>query len=137
MRTFLCFALFVAIALIVLAAAAPRVFDREVARAVVAAGVICTAAGLVAVAPPAWLVPRHPEYSMAAGMAAMGIRLFLTLAGGWAYLKFSAPPRAAFMNAMVACYLVLLAAETAVTMSLVRRYACGAGGGKRGSRPSA
>ena len=122
MRTLLWFALLALLGLVAAALVAPRVAGPDSASAVVAAAVICVATGLIALLPAAIVAPRYPDYLMQAGLAAMLIRLSLTLGVGAAYLRWYAPPRAVFMSAMVVAYLVLLAFETWAIVRLVKQY---------------
>lgn len=100
---------------------APQFTDAATAKAIVAAASICTGAGVLAMMPPLFAVGWQPDYLVQAGLAMMAIRLFLTLAVGWVYLRMASPPENAFYLAMVVCYLVGLGVETALTVSLVRR----------------
>ena len=111
-----------AMALAAVALAAPRMTDAETASAWIAAAVICATTGIVALAPAGWLAPRHPTYLLEAGLAAIVLRLFGTLAAGFVYLRGAAPPKWAFLNALVVFYLVSLAADTLVTVRLAGRY---------------
>jgi hypothetical protein len=121
-RTLLWFSLFGVIGLVVVIVAAPRLFEPPGASAVIAAAVICVVAGLIAMVPPALVAPRWGDYLMHAGLAAMLIRLFLTLGAGAVYYKVYAPPSSTFMGAIVVFYLVLLAYETGVTIRLVKQH---------------
>ena len=121
-RTLLGFSLAAAAVLGAVILIAPRLAEPAAASAVIAAASICLAVGVVAMVPPALVTPRYPDYLMQAAMGAMIIRLFVTLAVGALYLRMYDPPRAAFMNAMVVCYLALLASETVITLRMVKEH---------------
>ncbi len=122
MRTLVWFSLGGLLALGAVVVAAPRMASPEQASAMIAAAAICLSAGLIAMIPPAVVAARWTDYIIQAGMAAMVVRLFLTLGLGLLYLKWYAPPMSTFLTAMVICYLLLLAVETGVTISLVKRH---------------
>lgn len=122
MRTLLGFTLTAAAVLGAVILIAPRLAEPADASAVIAAASICLAVGVVAMVPPAVVAPRYPDYLMQAAMGAMIIRLFLTLAVGALYLRMYSPPRAVYMNAMVVCYLTLLASETVITLRMVKEH---------------
>ena len=122
MRTLCWFSLGGLLALGTMVVVAPRMAGPEQASAMIAATAICLSAGLIALIPPAVVVPRWTEYAIQAGMAAMVVRLFLTLGLGLLYQKWYAPPMSTFLTTMVICYLLLLVVETGVTISLVKRH---------------
>lgn len=101
---------------------APRFTTAAKASAVLAAGVICLSAAAVALLPVVLVGPRYPDYLMQAGLGAMLLRLFLTLAVGAWYLWAKQPPRMTFMMSAVGFYLAALAAETWIAIDSVRRY---------------
>lgn len=101
---------------------APRLTTGAKASAVTAAAVICYASAIVALLPVVLVGPRYPDYLMQAGLGAMGLRMFLTLAVGAWYLWEKQPPRMTFMMSVVVFYLVALAAETWIAIDSVRRY---------------
>lgn len=99
----------------------PRLASPLKAEAIVAAMVICVGAGWLAMLPPLLVAGKQAEYLMGAGLAMILIRLFVTLGLGFAYLRWADPEYAAFVTAMVVCYLTLLVAETGVTALMARR----------------
>lgn len=100
----------------------PRYAAAADAAAITAAAAICFAAAAIALLPVVLVAPRYPDWLMHAGLAAMLLRLALTLAAGAGYLWIVAPPRAVFMNSAVVFYLVALAAETWIAIDAVRRH---------------
>lgn len=122
MRFFLWFTLIGMAMLAIVGLSAPGFLEATSASAVTVAAAICLVAAVIALLPLALVAPRFPDYLVQAGMGAMLIRLFLSLGGGALYLYVFAPPKGLFMTAMVIFYLVMLVAETAVTLRLVHRY---------------
>ena len=122
MRAFLWFSLIGAALLAVVGLSAPLFLEASSASAATVAAAICLVAAILALLPPALVVKHCQDYMVQAGLGAMLIRLFLTLGAGAAYLHLFTPPKWPFMTAMVVCYLVMLVAETAVTVYLVNRY---------------
>ena len=122
MRTLIWFNLLGFVALLALTRVAPRYWEPDSARAVSAAAVICFGAALLALVPMAVIAPRRSEWLLHAGMATIAIRLLVTLSAGAAYVTWLSPPPTVFMNAMVACYLPLLAIETAIAIRLGNRH---------------
>ncbi len=122
MRTLIWFNLLGFAALLALARLAPQYWDAESARAICAAAAICLGAALLALLPMVVIAARKTDLLIQAGLATVVIRMLVTLSAGAAYFSWFSPPRAVFMNAMVACYLPLLAIETAICIRLGNRY---------------
>lgn len=110
------------IGLILLTTLASRWQDAAATSAMTAAAVICFVSTLIALLPVAIVGPRHPDWLMQAGLASIGLRMFLTLSLGAAYYRFFAPPKWAFMAAGIVCYLFFMAFETAITLRLVQKH---------------
>lgn len=124
MRTLVFFGLGSAAAIALLAWVLPRMTDRATGATILAAAVISCGAGFVALTPVAIVVRHHPAWRMQAAMAALTLRMLLTLGAGFAFLKVAGPPQQLFLKSLVVCYLVLLVVETAITL----RLAGGTGG---------
>ena len=122
MRTILWFAMAAVLGLTIVRLVAPCFFAPVEATAIFVAAGICLAAALLGLVPIALIAPRHPDWMIQAGLAAMVIRLFSTLGAGAAYLRFWSPPKWTFLMAGVVFYLVLLAAETGIIVRLVQRH---------------
>jgi hypothetical protein len=122
MKTLALFVPLAAVVVTVVMLAAPRMVEPATASAFVAAVLICAATGLVALIPAALVAPRHPTYLMEAGMAAILLRLFLTIGAAAAYWQWWLPQKWPFLNAMVVFYLLFLAGDTFIIIRLARRY---------------
>lgn len=102
--------------------AAPVYWSEAQARAVVASGVICVGAAVASLAPVVWANARAKDWLNQAGLAAMGVRMFLTLGAGGAYLWAANPPRTFYLASVCAWYLALLASETVLIVAMTRKY---------------
>lgn len=102
--------------------AAPVYWPAAEAEALVAAAAICLIAALAAMVPVAWANARSPKLLNEAGLAAMGLRMFLTLGAGGAYWAMADPPKSFYLKSMAAWYLALLAVETGVIVFVTRRH---------------
>ncbi len=98
-----------------------RFANEAVGRAVTAAAVICFCSAIVAVVPLVVVSRRHSEYVVQAGMAAIPIRLFLTLGVGLGFPHWSDVQESVYTTALVGFYLAFLAAETFLIVRMVNR----------------
>lgn len=92
-------------------------------RSLYAAVGICLAAAVVAAVPLGLAAAYRPAHAAPAALAATGIRLLGTLALGFAYQALRRPHEASFLFCLLATYLILLVAETAVIVYIVARAA--------------
>ncbi len=122
MKTLALFGLLAAVVVTVVMLAAPWMGEAATASAFVAAALICASTGLIALMPAALVAPRYPTYLMEAGLAAILLRLFLTLGVGAAYWRWWQPPNWPFLNSMVVFYLLFLAGDTIMIIRLANRY---------------
>jgi hypothetical protein len=89
--------------------------------ALMAAGVICWIAAVLAALPIGWTATHHPEHTAPVALAGTGIRLLGTAAIGLGYQFVAQPNRTAFMACILVVYMAALLAETIMIVYIVQR----------------
>lgn len=84
--------------------------------------VICATAGIVAMAPLAWAASKRPGYLIQAAMAAIVLRLILSLSGGMAYQWWVSPPEGLFITSLGVAYITMLVMETGMVVFITRKH---------------
>ncbi|MCP4593188.1 MAG: hypothetical protein GY842_20825 [bacterium] len=85
-----------------------------------AAAVICLAAGVASAVPVAVVGLSRPTYVGQAALAGTGIRLALTAFLALGYQSWTAVHLSSFLTWLLILYLLLLAAETIISVTIVR-----------------
>lgn len=89
--------------------------------ALYAAAVICLIGGVLAAIPLGVVATYWPQHAPMTAFGATAIRLLVTGALAIGYEVFAAPALTPFLACILAIYLLLLVAETALIVTIVRR----------------